>query len=159
MQFISFFIILFCFELKFVALGGEVIVSNVLCCAVWGVRVDVYCCSIYLTLPTLSTSPMNVIDNITSPTSRNGCCNAMNRLTKGRVPDLDDLLRQIELDELAETAHQEEGEQRTDFSAEGGGSDELEEEEGKKEEEEALEDSILDELLNEDDDGHEDDDE
>jgi hypothetical protein len=35
---------------------------------------------------------------------------------KDRVPDLDDLLRQIELDELSETAHQKEGEQRTDFS-------------------------------------------
>lgn len=73
------------------------------------------------------------------------------RLTKGRVPDLDDLLRQIEMDELSETAHQQEGEQRTDFSS----ADE-EEVEQLSEEEMGLEDSILDELLNE---GGEDDDE
>ena len=72
------------------------------------------------------------------------------RLTKGRVPDLDDLLRQIEMDELSETAHQQEGEQRTDFSAD------EEEVEQLSEEEMGLEDSILDELLNE---GGEDDDE
>lgn len=75
-------------------------------------------------------------------------------LTKGRVPDLDDLLRQVEMDELAETAHQQEGEQRTDFSADEDhfGDDDVTAQEHN---EAGLEDSILDELLNESEDSDE----
>ena len=76
-------------------------------------------------------------------------------LTKDRVPDLDDLLRQVEMDELAETAHQKEGEQRTDFSTEEHFDGNHDGDENKVD----LEDSILDELLNEGEDDGDDDDE
>jgi len=71
----------------------------------------------------------------------------MDSMTKGRVPNLDDLLRQIELDELTETAHQnnekkDEEDAHTDNAAEVHA-------DGDSSESNNLEDSILDELLGE----------
>ena len=68
-----------------------------------------------------------------------------------RVPDLDDLLRQVELDELSDSAANADGAAEWQSGeGEGGESEgEGEEKEGEGEGEGDMEDSLLDELLQE----------